>query len=121
MKMTGTVATNKKIDLTNVKRAPIIISLLIGTFVAILNETLLSNALPDLMQAFDITPSTVQWLSTAYMLVVGVLVPITAVLQQWFTTNQLFLTAMITFLAGTLLAAFAPSLDSCLWVVLFKH
>ncbi|MGE7094238.1 DHA2 family efflux MFS transporter permease subunit [Lysinibacillus sp. NPDC048646] len=109
MNMTGTVATNKKIDLTNVKRAPIIISLLIGTFVAILNETLLSNALPDLMQAFDITPSTVQWLSTAYMLVVGVLVPITAVLQQWFTTNQLFLTAMITFLAGTLLAALAPS------------
>lgn len=107
--MTGTVAANKKIDLTNVKRAPIIISLLIGAFVGTLNETLLGNALPELMKAFDVTPSTIQWLSTAYMLVVGVLVPVTAVLQQWFTTKQLFLTAMITFLAGTLLAAFAPS------------
>ncbi|MDR0269910.1 DHA2 family efflux MFS transporter permease subunit [Paenibacillus sp.] len=109
MNVTDSVSTNKKIDLTKVKRGPIIISLLLGAFVAILNETLLSNALPDLMKAFGVTASTIQWLSTAYMLVVGVLVPVTAVLQQWFTTKQLFLTAMIMFLAGTLLAAFAPS------------
>ncbi|MFD3262237.1 DHA2 family efflux MFS transporter permease subunit [Paenibacillus lentus] len=109
MNVAGTAAKNKKIEISNVKRAPIIISLLIGAFVGILNETLLGNALPELMRAFSVTPSTIQWLSTAYMLVVGVLVPITAVIQQWFTTKQLFLTAMITFLAGTLLAAVAPS------------
>ncbi|MCR8646017.1 DHA2 family efflux MFS transporter permease subunit [Paenibacillus sp. N1-5-1-14] len=109
MNVTESVSTNKKIDLTKVKRGPIIISLLLGAFVAILNETLLGNALPDLMKEFGVTASTIQWLSTAYMLVVGVLIPVTAVLQQWFTTKQLFLTAMILFLAGTLLAAFAPS------------
>ena len=77
--------------------------------VALLNETLLGNALTVLMKEFGVTASTIQWLSTAYMLVVGVLVPITALLQQWLTTRQMFLIAMVTFLAGTLIAGFAPT------------
>ena len=77
--------------------------------VALLNETLLGNALTVLMKEFDVTASTIQWLSTAYMLVVGVLVPITALLQQWLTTRQMFLIAMVTFLVGTLIAGFAPT------------
>jgi len=98
-----------QIDLSKIKRIPIVITLLIGAFVSVLNETLLGNALPDLMREFNATATTIQWLTTAYMLVCGVLVPVTALLQQWFTTRQLFLTAMITFLIGTLLSAISPS------------
>ncbi|MFC5468969.1 DHA2 family efflux MFS transporter permease subunit [Cohnella suwonensis] len=98
-------------DLSKIRRGPIVIALIIGAFVAILNETLLGNALPDLMKAFDVSASTIQWLSTAYMLVVGVLVPITALLQQWYTTRQMFLGAMILFLAGTVVAAVAPEFE----------
>ncbi len=43
------------------------------------------------------------------MLVVGVLVPITALLQQWLTTRQMFFLAMVTFLVCTLIAGFAPT------------
>lgn len=63
----------------------------------ILNETLLNIAFPELMRDFSISPFTVQWLTTAYLLVVGILVPITALLQQWFTTRQMFLGAMTFF------------------------
>jgi MFS transporter, DHA2 family, lincomycin resistance protein len=101
--------TTSNIDLSNIKRTPIIIVLILGAFVGLLNETLLGNALPVLMSEFGVTPSTIQWLSTAYMLVVGVLVPITALLQQWLTTRQMFLSAMVLFLIGTVIAAFSPS------------
>jgi len=78
----GEKPLNPKLDLSNIKRGPIITALIIGVFVAILNETLLGNALPILMKEFKAEASTIQWLSTAYMLVVGVLVPITALLQR---------------------------------------
>ncbi|PWW02386.1 DHA2 family lincomycin resistance protein-like MFS transporter [Paenibacillus cellulosilyticus] len=98
-------------DLSKIKRAPIVIALIIGAFVAILNETLLGNAFPDLIKALNVTASTIQWLSTAYMLVVGVLVPVTAILQEWFTTRQMFIGAMTFFLIGTIIAAFAPGFE----------
>ncbi|GAA3406153.1 DHA2 family efflux MFS transporter permease subunit [Paenibacillus hodogayensis] len=97
-----------KIDASRIKRGPIVFSLIIGAFVAVLNETLLGNALPDLVKELGVPYSTIQWLTTAYMLVIGVLVPVTAILQQWFTTRQMFLSAMILFFAGTLFAAVAP-------------
>lgn len=97
--------------LKGAKRGPIVAALIIGAFVAILNETLLNIAFPDLMTEFGVGMSTIQWLSTVYMLVIGILVPVTALLQQWFTTRQMFLSAMILFLAGTVVCGFAPSFE----------
>lgn len=97
MNMTTKSPASGKVDTSNMKHTPILIALLLGAMVALLNETLLGNALTVLMKEFGVTASTIQWLSTAYMLVVGVLVPITALLQQWLTTRQMFLIAMVTF------------------------
>ncbi|MBO9607287.1 MAG: multidrug efflux MFS transporter [Paenibacillaceae bacterium] len=99
------------VNTSGIKRGPIVAALIIGAFVAILNETLLNIAFPDLMQEFNIEPSTIQWLSTAYMLVIGILVPVTALLQQWFTTRQMFLSAMLLFFAGTIICSAAPSFE----------
>jgi len=96
------------IDLKNMKRGPIMFALIVGMFVAALNETLMGNALPELMKSFEVSAATAQWLSTAYMLVVGVLVPVTAILQQWFTTRQIFLSAMSLFFVGTVISAVSP-------------
>ncbi|MBP1996594.1 DHA2 family lincomycin resistance protein-like MFS transporter [Paenibacillus eucommiae] len=95
-------------DLGNIKKLPIMISLIIGAFFSILNETLLNIAFPDLVVELGVTPSTIQWLSTGYMLLVGVLVPASALLVQWFTTRQMFLGAMFLFSLGTLVCAVAP-------------
>ncbi|RAV19578.1 MFS transporter [Paenibacillus contaminans] len=95
-------------DLSGIRRGPIVAALIIGAFVSILNETLLNIAFPELMKEFGVTAVTIQWLSTSYMLVIGILVPVTALLQQWFTTRQMFLSAMSIFLTGSVICAAAP-------------
>ncbi|WP_077324206.1 MDR family MFS transporter [Virgibacillus siamensis] len=95
-------------DDPNVKVMPIMVSLIIGAFFAILNETLLNIALTTLMEQFHISVTTVQWMATGFMLVMGVVTPISALLLQWFTTRQLFLGTMTVFTAGTIICAAAP-------------
>lgn len=81
----GDSRKNKKILLT---------VLIAGCFLSTLNQTLLNVALSSFMDVFHVTAATVQWLSTGFMLVNGVLVPITAFLMKRFTTRQLFISSM---------------------------
>ncbi|ARJ37519.1 multidrug MFS transporter [Sporosarcina ureae] len=96
-------------DNPNIKVLPIMLALIIGAFFAILNETLLNIALITLMDQFSITLPTVQWMATGFMLVMAVVIPISALLLQWFTTRQLFLGTMTVFTIGTIVAASAPT------------
>ncbi|NMO97955.1 DHA2 family efflux MFS transporter permease subunit [Paenibacillus lemnae] len=88
----------------------IIAILLAGAFVSLLSNTLLNIALPSIMRHFNIaSPSTVQWLTTGYMLVNGIMIPSTAFLIQRFSVRRLFLIAMSLFTIGTILGGFAPT------------
>lgn len=82
--------------------------LLAGAFVMILNQTLLNTALPAFMEDFGITASEAQWVTTLFMLVNGIMIPVTAFLIQKFSTRTMFLTAMGLFILGTVVAAAAP-------------
>nr|WP_245831961.1 DHA2 family efflux MFS transporter permease subunit [Oceanobacillus senegalensis] len=84
------------------------IVLISGAFVAILNQTLLGVALPHIMADLNLDENTAQWLQSIFMLVNGIMIPITAFLIGKFTTRGLFLSAMGLFAFGTLLAAIAP-------------
>ena len=77
-------------------------------FVAILNQTLLNTALPSIMRELNINESTSQWLVTGFMLVNGVMIPLTAYLMDRIKTRPLYLAAMGTFLVGSIVAAMAP-------------
>lgn len=83
--------------------------MLSGAFIAILNQTVLSPALPKIMSDLGITAVQGQWLTTAFMLVNGIMIPITAFLINRFSTRQLFITSMAFFTAGTAVAGFADS------------
>ena len=72
---------------SSVKKGPILFIMILGAFLATLNQTVMSVATPELMHDFNITAATAQWLTTGYMLVNGVLIPITAFLMQRFTTR----------------------------------
>ena len=81
--------------------------LMISDFIAMLNNTLLNVALPSMMADLNLEATTIQWLVTGFMLVMGILVPITAFLIQKFSVRHLFLTAMALFSAGAIVAGFA--------------
>ncbi|TWE01744.1 EmrB/QacA subfamily drug resistance transporter [Neobacillus bataviensis] len=85
----------------------IIAVLMVGAFISFLNNTLLNIALPSIMKDLNIQASTVQWLTTGFMLVNGVLIPISAYLIQKFSVRHIFLAALGLFTAGTVLAGFA--------------
>nr|WP_152658223.1 MDR family MFS transporter [Oceanobacillus sp. CFH 90083] len=93
---------------------PIMTSLLIAGFIGLFFETALNMAFSDLMQVFDITPATVQWLTTGYLLTIGILVPVSALLMQWFPTRTLFIASVFFSILGTASAAIAPSFNMLL-------
>lgn len=90
-------------------REQLAIWLLLGSaFTVILNETIMGVALSRLMEDLGITAAAGQWLTTAFLLTMSIVIPITGMLIQRLTTRTLFIIAMSFFVAGTLISAIAP-------------
>nr|WP_081591193.1 MULTISPECIES: MDR family MFS transporter [Bacillus] len=85
--------------------------MLIGAFVTIFNQTLLTTALPKVMADLNIEPATGQWLTTAFMLTNGIMIPLTALLISRIHSRTLFLIAMVSFAIGTLVCSFAETFE----------
>ena len=75
--------------------------LLAGCFLAVLNQTLLSPALPVIMADMSVGATTVQWLTSAYAMVEAVIIPLNAFLLGRFSTRKLFMGAFAVFAAGS--------------------
>lgn len=90
--------------------------LVAATFIVILNETIMINAIPDLKEHFGVGNGAAQWLTTAFMLTMAVVIPITGFFLQRVTTRQAFALAMTVFSIGTLLAASTP--PSMFWLLI---
>ncbi len=87
---------------------PVVGWLVLATFIVILNETIMINAIPRLMSDLAVTAQSAQWLSTAFMLTMAAVIPVTGWFLQRVTTRAAFTTAMGIFCLGTALAAVAP-------------
>ncbi|QKS72714.1 DHA2 family efflux MFS transporter permease subunit [Paenalkalicoccus suaedae] len=94
-------------NLSKKQKYAMIGALLIGAFMGITNETLLATALPTIQGVFGVTQGEVQWLTTVFLMVNGIMIPISAYLIERFSTRKLFLTAISLFGLGTLIAALA--------------
>ena len=81
----------------NVNVKAVVAVLILGMFVSILNQTIINVALPPLMNEFNVSTSTAQWLITGFMLVNGILVPISAFLVSRFTYRKLFVDNVILY------------------------
>jgi DHA2 family lincomycin resistance protein-like MFS transporter len=97
------------------REATVIVAVLVvSTFTVILNEMLMVIALPRVMTDLDVTASTGQWLTTAYMLTMAVVIPATGFLTERYSMRTVFTLAMLLFAAGTLVAVLAPGFDMLL-------
>ncbi|WP_462413275.1 DHA2 family efflux MFS transporter permease subunit [Neobacillus sp. Marseille-QA0830] len=86
-------------------RGKLIFTMMLGAFVAVLNQTLLNVAIPHIMNDLNVSASTVQWLSTGYMLTNGVFIPITAYLISRLGTRKLFISAIFAFTLGSVICS----------------
>lgn len=119
--MTTTLEPNDSVSIENGTAADnsarnrLVINLLIvSAFVVILNETVMGVAIPRLMTDLGIAATSAQWLTTAFMLTMAVVIPITGFLLQRIHTRQVFITAMGLFAVGTTLAALSPGFEMLL-------
>ena len=101
----GIVETGRE----EIKNVPIIVSLVMAGFIGLFNETALNMALNNIIINFGINETTVQWLTTGYLLTLGILVPVSGLILQWFTTRQLFIASLIFSIIGTGIGAIAPT------------
>ncbi len=92
------------------RRTPAVIRLLVlATFVVILNETIMVNAIPRLITDLHVSERSAQWVSTAFMLTMAAIIPVTGWFLQRVTTRRAYALAMGVFLLGTALSAAAPT------------
>ncbi len=86
----------------------------IMSFCGVVVETAMNITFPTLMAEFHVTTATVQWMTTIYLLVVAIIVPLSAILKRRFKTKSLFVVANLLFILGVVLDAFAPSFSMLL-------
>ncbi|MED1744323.1 MFS transporter [Brevibacillus borstelensis] len=91
------------------KRKPVIIvaSLIVANFLAQLMQTMLNTALPQMMLDLGIQVNRAQWLITVYLLVSGIVIPVTGFLIGKYSTRTLFFASAGAFTTGTLIAGFS--------------
>lgn len=106
------IPANVPISADTASRNKLVIALLlVSTFVVFLNETIMSVAIPHLMKDLGVTASAAQWLTTAFLLTMAVVIPITGFLLQRINTRPIFMLAMSIFTVGTAACAIAPGLE----------
>lgn len=81
--------------LTDKQKKTILITIMMGSFLTTLTQTVLTSALPSIMSDFNVSANTGQCLTTVYMLVLGVMIPATPYLINRFSTRKLFISAMV--------------------------
>ncbi|UUZ44747.1 MFS transporter [Janibacter limosus] len=96
---------------TPAQTTPVLRVLTVATFVVILNETIMNNAIPRLMDEFHVPETTAQWLTTAFMLTMAVVIPMTGWIMRRPATRRTFAPAMGLFTIGTTIAAAAPTFE----------
>jgi len=93
-------------------RAGLLIGVLVvSAFVMILNETILSVALRDLTVDLSVSTTTVQWLTSGFLLTMAVVIPTTGFLLERFTPRQVFLASLTAFSLGTAISGAAPGFE----------
>ena len=107
------VKSSSGFGLTKQQTAMVVV-LLLGAVLVVLNQTLLSPALPTIMSDMQVDATTVQWLTSGYALVEAIIIPLNAFFMGRFRTRQLFIGGIMVFAAGTIVAALAP----IFWVIL---
>ncbi|HYT34346.1 MAG TPA: MFS transporter, partial [Ktedonobacteraceae bacterium] len=90
----------------------VVIVVIFGSFMSILDQTVINNALPHLQRVFAVDLSSLQWVITAYTLTQGVVTPTTAFFANRLGTRRFYVIALILFTLGSALCGLAWNLSA---------
>ncbi|WP_057875490.1 MFS transporter [Liquorilactobacillus aquaticus] len=99
--MSSEISTHKRIIVTTL--------VLVSTFFNLASQTMMVTALPVIQHTLHVSLTNAQWLTTGYMLIIGIVTPLSSNLYDKYTNRQVFLTTTCVFVLGTLLGSFAAS------------
>lgn len=85
-----------------------LVIMIFGTFVTVLNQTVITPAQPSIMTEMGVDAATVQWLTTGFTLVNAIMIPVTAYLTDKHSIKALYIISMGIFAVGSLMAGIAP-------------
>jgi EmrB/QacA subfamily drug resistance transporter len=91
--------------------APVLVAL-VGAFMSILDSSIVNVAIPTMMNVFNADPSSIEWVSTIYLLALGVVIPLSGWLGDRIGFKRLYILSLGIFVAGSLLCALAWDLNS---------
>lgn len=99
---------------TNTEKIPAkVVAAIVATglmsFCGVIVETAMNVTFPILMREFSITTNQVQWMTSIYLLLVAIVVPLSAILKSSYQTKTLFTVANLLFIGGIIIDALAPS------------
>lgn len=100
------VATEGKLNFS------VLVVIVIGTFMAILDGTIVNVSLPKMISVFNSSPEHAQWIVTAYMLTLGIIMPVSGYLGDRFGYKRMYSSALLLFVLGSLLCGMAWSVNS---------
>ena len=89
----------------------------VGLFMAVLDNTIVSVALPQMQTAFNTNLDTITWVVSGYFLAQAAVIPITGYLSDRVGAKLVFLTALAIFTVGSGLCALAPTQ---VWLITFR-
>ncbi|WP_346773971.1 DHA2 family efflux MFS transporter permease subunit [Brevibacillus sp. SYP-B805] len=95
-------------------------AIILGTFVAVLNNSLINVALPKLVNVFGSTTQDIQWVLTGYMLASAVVIPMSGTLGDKYGYKKMFLLSLSAFTIGSLLCGLAWSDTSLIAFRIFQ-
>lgn len=93
----------------NAKLVLSVIATGIMSFSGVVVETAMNVTFPTLMEEFSIGTSTVQWMTTSYLLILAIIMPMSSYLNRRFKTKSIFTVAMIFYISGILCGFAAPT------------
>lgn len=99
------------VEISEKRRTIIFMNMLIACIASSLLATALTTALPQMIEEFNVSVTTGQWLTSGYSLAMGTMMPLTAFLIKRFPTKKLYLTAIAAFILGLLLSVAAPNFE----------
>jgi EmrB/QacA subfamily drug resistance transporter len=99
--------------------APVLVAL-IGAFMSILDSSIVNVAVPTIMNVFNAGPSDVQWVSTIYLLAMGVVVPLSGWLGDRFGFKRLYMASLALFVLGSLICGLSWDLNSLILARVFQ-